>query len=187
MRNGGVRNCSLPLPVLVNDDLLERSAHVGQFNLLCYVVPRVVLHHSVLLSDSRREDLGSGQDSEVRNQREGLWNPIAQRCGKHGIAVYRRWCALTSVPLQTRVAQNFDEQVCKLKNLENSDFSLFTHVFALDRDESDCKLQYLVRGNLISWLLHVFAHDLDEPECKIAKSGAQWPLFADSRAGPGSE
>ena len=93
----GVRNCSLPLPVLVNDDLLERSAHVGQFYLLFYVVPRVVLHHSVLLSDSRPEDLGCCQDREVRNQREGLWNLIAQRGGKHGIAVYRRWCTLTSL------------------------------------------------------------------------------------------
>ena len=58
MRNSGVRNCSLLLPVLVNDELLQRSAHLGQFYLLCYVMPRVVIHHSVLLSDSRPEDLG---------------------------------------------------------------------------------------------------------------------------------
>ena len=67
MRNSGVRNCSLPLPVLVSDDLLQRLAHDGQSCLLCYVVPRVVLHHSVLLSDSRPEGLGWGQDSEIRN------------------------------------------------------------------------------------------------------------------------
>ena len=112
------------------------------------MVPRVVLHHSVLLSDSRREVLGWGQDSEVRNHCEGLWNLIAQRGGKHGIAVYRRWCTLTSPPVQTRVAQDFNEQVCMLKNLVYSDFSLFNHVFALNRDESDCRLQNLLRIGL---------------------------------------
>ena len=147
-RNSGVRNCSLPLPGLVNDDLLERSARVGQFYLLCYVVPRVVLHHSVLLSDSRAEDLGWGQDSEVHNQREGMWNLTAQRGGKHGIAVNSLWCTLASLLVQTRVAQNLDEPDCTLKNLVYCDFSLFTHVFALDRDESDCKLQNLLRIGL---------------------------------------
>ena len=77
MRNSGDRNCSLPLPVLVNNDLLQRSAHVGQFYLLCPVVSRAVIHH-VLLSDSRPEDLGWGQDSEVHNQFGGLRNFTAQ-------------------------------------------------------------------------------------------------------------
>ena len=42
------------------------------------------------------------------------------------------------------------------------------------------------RAARASMLPHVCAQDLDEPECKIAKSGAQWPHFADSRACPGS-
>ena len=104
MRNSGVSNCSLPLPVLVSDDLLQRLAHVGQSCLLCYVVPRVVLHHFVLMSDSRPEDLSWGQDSEVRNQCEGLWNFTPLWRGKHRITACRFWCSLTSLPAETRVA-----------------------------------------------------------------------------------
>ena len=48
----GDKNCSLPLPVLVNNDLLRTSAYVGQFYLLSFVVSSVVIRH-VLLSDSR--------------------------------------------------------------------------------------------------------------------------------------
>ena len=47
----------LPLLVLVNNDLLQRTAHVGQFYLLCHVVSSVVIHHD-LLSDSWPGDLG---------------------------------------------------------------------------------------------------------------------------------
>ena len=64
---------------------------------------------------------------------------------------------------------------------------MFTHVFALDRDESDCKLQNLVRGNLISWLLHVFALDRDESDCKLQNLVRGNLTPPDSRVCPGSE
>ena len=137
MRNSGDRNCSLPLLVLVNNDLLQRSAHVGQFYLLCHVVSRVVIHH-VLLSDSRPEDLGWGQEqrgSQPIWRIEELHSPVG---GKHGIAAYRLWFTLTSLPFQTRVFQYLDEPHCKLKNLVCSDFSSFTHVFALGSICSFC-------------------------------------------------
>ena len=185
MRNSGVSNCSLPLPVLVSDDLLQRLPHVGQSCLLCYVVPRVVLHHFVLMSDSRPEDLSFGRDSEVHNQCEGLWNFTAPVGGKQRITACRFWCSLTSLPVETRVAQNLDEPDCKLKNLVYSDLSVFTHVFALDRDESDCKLQNLVRGNLTSWLLHVFAQDLDASDCRLQNLLRSGLTLADSRVCPG--
>ena len=48
------------VPDLVNNDLLQRTANVGQFYLLCHVLSSVVLHHD-LLSDSRpgRPRMGS--------------------------------------------------------------------------------------------------------------------------------
>ena len=88
--------------------------------------------------------------------------PHTQRSGKHGIAVYRRCCTLTSLPVQTRVAQNFDEQVCKLKNLVYSDFSLFTHVFAQHLSESDWKLHF----ELSSLLLRVVLRQSDRVPVK---------------------
>ena len=159
--NSGDRNGSLPLPVLVNNDLLHRTAHVGQFNLLCHVVSSVAIHHD-LLSDSRPGDLGWGQDGEVHNQCGGLMNSTAQWNGVHGIA--RLWFTLS---VQTRVVQYLDEPGCKLKLLVYSDFSVFTHVLVLVCDESDCKLQNLMRDDTISWSLHVFVQDLDASDCKV--------------------
>ena len=97
------------------------------------------------------------------------------------------WCTLTSLPVQTLFAQNLCEPDCKLKNLVYCDFSLFTHVFALDRDESDSKLQNLVCGNFISWLLHMFAQDLDVTDCKLQNLLCIGLTPADSRVCPGSE
>ena len=104
---------ALPLLVLVNNDLLQRTAHVGQFYLLCHVVSSVVIHHD-LLSDSRPEDLGWGQDGKVHNQCGGLMNSTAQWNGVHGIADYGLWFILSSLPVQERVAQYLDEPCCKL-------------------------------------------------------------------------
>ena len=58
--NSDDRNGSLLLPVLVDNDLLQRTAHVGQFYLLCHVVSSVVTHHDQL-SDTRPGDLGWGK------------------------------------------------------------------------------------------------------------------------------
>ena len=127
----------------------------------------------VLASD----DLLRGQDSEVHNRCEGLWNFTAPWGGKHWITVCRLWCSLTSLPVETRVAQNLDQPDYKLQNLVYNDLSLFTHVFALDRDEFDCKLQNLVSGNLTSWLLHVFCPGFRWIGLQVAESGAFWPVF----------
>ena len=112
--NSGDRNGSLPFLVLVNIDLLQRTMHVDQFNPLCHVVSSVVIHHD-LLSDSRPGDLGWGQDGEVHNQCGGLMNSTAQWNGAHGIADYGLLFTLSSLPVQTRVAQYLDEPCCKLK------------------------------------------------------------------------
>ena len=94
-------------------------------------------------------------------------NSTAQWNGVHGIADYGLWFILSSLPVQTRVAQYLDEPCCRLMFLVYSDFSVFTHVLVLVCDESDCKLQNLMRGNLISWSLHVFVQDLDASDCKL--------------------
>ena len=130
-----------------------------------------MLRHD-LLSDSRPGDLGWGQDDEVQNQGGRLMNSTAQWNGVHGIADYGLWFILSSLPVQTRVVQSLDELCRKLMFLVYSDVSVFTHVLVLVGDESDCKLQSLIRGNLISWSLHVFVQDLDASNCK---SVAHWP------------
>ena len=75
--NSDDMNGSLPLYVLVDNDLLQRTAHSGQFYLLCHVVSSVVIHHD-LLSDSRPGDFGWGQDGEVHSECGGLMNSTAR-------------------------------------------------------------------------------------------------------------
>ena len=139
--NSDDNNGSLPLPFLVDNDLLQRTALVGQFYLLCHVVSSVVIHRD-LLSDSRPGDLGWSQDGEVSSECGGLMNSTAQWNGVHGVADYGLWFILSSLPVQTRVVQYLDGPCCKLMFLVYSDFSVFTHVLVLVGDDrtASCRI-----------------------------------------------